>query len=126
MFPPPQEAPIRNLRAQKEFEDSFLNRLNVKVSWLSPRFFGAQHSGPDEVRVDGFFFGVCGADLQGQRLAGGAGQRGQTLDGSARLQGKVRTVELGESFFNQSHPELFPLSLQREDVRKGLEEFKVE
>lgn len=67
MLPPPQEAPIRKLQAQKEFEDSVLNRLKFKkLSWLSPRFFGAQHSGPDEVRVDGFFFGVCGADLEGQ------------------------------------------------------------
>ena len=38
---------------------------------------------PDEVCVELLFWGLEGADLQGDGFAGCAGQRGETLDGTA-------------------------------------------
>lgn len=114
MFPPPQDAPIRKLAAQRGFITELIKMTPAPSPPDSPCFFGAQHLGPDEVCVDGFLFGVGGADLEGERLAGGPGQRGQAFDSSTCLQSKVGAMELGQCFFYQSHPELLPLGLERE------------
>lgn len=71
---------------------------------LSPGLLGAEHLGPDEVRVDRLLPGVGGADLQHERVAGSPRQRGQALDGTPRLQGKVGAVEFGQGLLDQRHP----------------------
>lgn len=126
MLPPPQDAPIRKLGHNKQSDDDSEETLNPPLLSdcllkHSPSFFGAQHLGPDQVRVNGFFFGVGGTELQGQRLAGRPRQCGQPLDGTTCLQSKVGTVQLGQGLFNQSHPELLPLGLrgQREKDARG-------
>lgn len=79
-----------------------------------PRLLGAQHLGPDEVRVDGLLSRIGGADLQHERVARRPRQRGQALDGAPRLQGEVGAVQLGQGLLDQRHPQLLPLSLQPE------------
>lgn len=79
-----------------------------------PRLLGAQHLGPDEVRVDGLLSRIGGADLQHERVTRRPRQRGQALDGAPRLQGEVGAVQLGQGLLDQRHPQLLPLSLQPE------------
>lgn len=79
-----------------------------------PCFLGAQHLGPDEVRVDGLLSRIGGADLQHERVTRRPRQRGQALDGAPRLQGEVGAVQLGQGLLDQRHPQLLPLSLQPE------------
>lgn len=74
------------------------------LSPLSPGLLGAEHLGPDEVRVDRLLPGVGGADLQHEGVAGSPRQRGQALDGTPRLQGKVGAVEFGQGLLDQRHP----------------------
>lgn len=76
-----------------------------------PCLFGAEHLGPDQVCINGLLLGVGGTDLEGQRFAGGPCQCGQALNGPTSLQSEVRSVQLGQGFFNQRHPELLPLGL---------------
>lgn len=87
-------------------------RVTCANNDFSPGLLGAEHLGPDEVRVDGFLPRVGGADLQHQGVARGPRQRGQALDGAPRLQGKVGAVELGQGLLDQRHPELLPLGLE--------------
>lgn len=71
---------------------------------LLPSLLGAEHLGPDEVCIDGFFPRVGGADLEHQGVTRSPRQRGQALNGAPCLQGKVGPVEFGQGLLNQRHP----------------------
>lgn len=74
------------------------------VPCLSPSLLGAEHLGPDEVRIDGLLPRVGGADLEHQGIAWSSRQCGQALDGTPCLQGEVGAMEFGQGLFNQRHP----------------------
>lgn len=74
-----------------------------------------QQLGPDEILVE-LVLARQSRRLEWHALAGCTGQGGQALDGTARDQGLVAAVDLGDRLLDQRHPQLFSLRLRARDI----------